>query len=125
MTAALETLMSLPCEGRRIAVLGDTRELGQSSDRYHKEMGQVAASAHPDLLSCVGPQSARIAESARLAGLPDNTIFHFDDSDAAAVSIPRWLRDGDLVLLKGSRGIHLEHVAAAIAANATSETVAH
>jgi UDP-N-acetylmuramoyl-tripeptide--D-alanyl-D-alanine ligase len=125
MKAAIDTLMSLPCTGRRISVLGDMRELGQASDRYHKEMGEVVAAAHPDLLACVGKQSTLIAASARLAGLPDNTIFHFDDSATAAISIPRWLRPGDLVLLKGSRGIHLEKITAAMTDESGLEAIHH
>src|SRR5207302_8397356 len=54
MRAALETIAALPTRGRRIVVVADMLELGQSSDRYHREIGQVAAECKFDLLACVG-----------------------------------------------------------------------
>jgi UDP-N-acetylmuramoyl-tripeptide--D-alanyl-D-alanine ligase len=114
MRAALETIAALPTNGRRIAVLADMLELGQSSDRYHREIGQVAAECKFDLLACVGPQTALIAEAAQQAGMPTDTIFRFRDAAEAADAIPKWLKDGDLVLLKGSRSMRLEYVDAAL-----------
>jgi UDP-N-acetylmuramoyl-tripeptide--D-alanyl-D-alanine ligase len=114
MRAALETTAGLRPRGRRIAVLGDMRELGKSSERYHREIGEFAGKCGFDLLACVGTQAALIAESAQRAGMMPESIWRFSDSAAAATEVPRWLREGDLVLLKASRGIHLEMVAQAI-----------
>jgi UDP-N-acetylmuramoyl-tripeptide--D-alanyl-D-alanine ligase len=115
MVAALQTLAELPAAGRRIAVLGDMRELGEASAELHRELGRTAASHRLDLLVCVGEQSQLIAAAAQEAGLDQSKIVHMPDSAAAAAALPDQLRDGDLVLLKGSRGIRLEVVATAIA----------
>jgi UDP-N-acetylmuramoyl-tripeptide--D-alanyl-D-alanine ligase len=114
MRAALETVGALPVRGRRIAVLGDMRELGKSSDRYHREIGEFAATCKLDLLGCVGHQATLIAESAQKSGMATGAVCRFPDARAAANTVPGWLRDGDLVLLKASRSIHLELVAQAI-----------
>jgi UDP-N-acetylmuramoyl-tripeptide--D-alanyl-D-alanine ligase len=114
MRAALETVAALTPTGRRVAVLGDMRELGKSSERYHREIGEFAAKCGLDLLACVGAQATLIAESAERAGMAPASISRFGDAAAAAGEVPRWLRQGDLVLLKASRGIHLEQVAQAV-----------
>ena len=117
MKAALETARSLPTLSRRIAVLGDMRELGHSSDRYHREIGQFAAGCGFDLLVCVGAQARLIAEGAAEAGQPAGSILAYPDAPAAARDVPPKLGAGDLVLVKASRGIRLEQVAHAIAAS--------
>lgn len=114
MRAALETVSALEPAGRRVAVLGDMRELGKASERYHREIGQFAAACKLDLLACIGSQAALIAQSAEQSGMATGAICRFPDSRAAANAVPDWLRDGDLVLLKASRAIHLELVAQAI-----------
>ena len=114
MRAALETIAGLPTSGRRIAVLGDMLELGEASDRYHREIGQCVANAKFDLLACVGKKAALIADSAEHAGMPIGGICKFRDSAEAAHAIPQWLKEGDLILLKGSRSMHLEYVDGAI-----------
>jgi UDP-N-acetylmuramoyl-tripeptide--D-alanyl-D-alanine ligase len=116
MRAAIETAAVMEHSSRRIAILGDMLELGTSSDRYHREIGQCVASARAfDLLICVGAQAALIAEAARAAGLPAENILQYRDALSASANVPMLLRDGDLVLLKASNGIHLEQIAEAIA----------
>jgi len=114
MRAALETIAAISTNGRRIAVLGDMLELGHSSDRYHREIGQVVAQCKFDLLACIGSQGSLIAEAAEQAGMAIGAICRFRDSVEAAQAIPQWLQDEDLVLLKGSRSMHLEYVDGAI-----------
>jgi UDP-N-acetylmuramoyl-tripeptide--D-alanyl-D-alanine ligase len=122
MRAALETVRDLPVEGRRLAILGDMRELGESSDRYHREVGEFAAKCHLDSLYCVGEKSALIADAAESAGMEKSKVVHFPDAPACAAIAPQWLRPGDLVLLKASRGVRLETVAADIEQTFTAET---
>lgn len=114
MKAALETIANLKPRGRRLAVLGDMRELGKSSERYHREIGEFAAKCNLDLLGCVGEQSILAAEAAERAGMAAGAIVRFADAAAATRKVPKWLREGDIILLKASRGIHLEMVAQAI-----------
>ena len=124
MRAAIETTAGLESKGRRIAVLGDMRELGRSSERYHREIGQIAANTGKfDLLFCVGPQSKFVAEAAKQTGYPANQIIWIQDSATASNKIPALLQKDDLVLLKASRGIRLEAVASAIFDRYTARTV--
>jgi UDP-N-acetylmuramoyl-tripeptide--D-alanyl-D-alanine ligase len=117
MKAALETARSLPTLSRRVAILGDMRELGHSSDRYHREIGQFAAGCGFDLLVCVGEQSKLMADGAAEAGQPAGTVLTYPDAATAANEVPRRIGAGDLVLVKASRGIRLEQVAQALAAS--------
>ncbi len=115
MRAAIETVSALRTSGRRIAILGDMRELGRSSDRYHKEIGEFAATAGAlNALICVGTQARLIADAAQAAGLAARAITRFDDAISAAAAVPKRLKSGDLVLIKASRSIRLEEVAKAI-----------
>jgi UDP-N-acetylmuramoyl-tripeptide--D-alanyl-D-alanine ligase len=116
MKAALETAGHLPVAAgaRRFAIIGDMLELGTSSERFHREVGDFAAKQGFDALICVGPQAKWIKEAALAGGMNPKRVAHFEDSTAAAVKVPTWLRAGDLVLLKGSRGMRLEKIANAI-----------
>ena len=114
MKAALETLQTLPTKGRRIAVVGDMKELGESSDQLHEEMGAFAAKSGIDTLVCVGKQAALIAGVARRVGMAQDRVQIFPDAQSAAAAFPAGLDIGDVVLLKASRGMHLEVVAEAI-----------
>jgi UDP-N-acetylmuramoyl-tripeptide--D-alanyl-D-alanine ligase len=114
MKAALETLKSLEPKGRRIAILGDMRELGPAGESLHRDVGTWAASVGLDWLACVGPQSRLIAEAAKAAGMAAERVEMYDDAQMAARHVPNQLRADDLVLLKASRGVHLEIVAKAI-----------
>lgn len=113
MRAALDTLATLNIGRRKVAVLGDMRELGRSSERYHREIGEAAAGI-VDRLYCVGEQSAFIAEAAIGRGLPSAAVTVYANADDAAAQIPSQLMPDDLVLIKASRGIRLEKVANAI-----------
>jgi UDP-N-acetylmuramoyl-tripeptide--D-alanyl-D-alanine ligase len=114
MRAAIETLCALPCDGRRVAVVGDMRELGKASDRYHRELGEQLAACGLDLVVCIGAHSTLTADAARRAKLASERIWHFPDATSAARSVPGMLRPRDLVLIKASRSLGLEQVAEAI-----------
>ena len=114
MQAALKTLLELSTNGRRVAILGDMRELGDSSDRLHQEMGQFVATCDIDLLICVGETSSLIATEAASNGFPQNKILSYPTTPTAAASISRHIHRGDLVLLKGSRYMSLEHLIASL-----------
>ncbi len=118
MRAALETVAALPTAGRRIAVLGEMRELGKTSERYHREIGEFAATCKLDMLVCVGPSAALIAEAAGKSGMNPKVISTFGDAPAAAPAVRRWVKKDDLVLLKGSRGMRLEFIAQALSETA-------
>jgi UDP-N-acetylmuramoyl-tripeptide--D-alanyl-D-alanine ligase len=108
MKAALRTLVELDTEGKRIAVLGEMRELGTESERGHREVGETAATLGLNLLITIGNTAELIAEGARAAGL-DKVSSVRSTSDAAKL-LGEIAEPGDLVLIKGSRGARTEQV---------------
>ena len=108
MRAALADLAGRP--GRRVAVLADMMELGPEEARYHREVGEAAAAAGIDLLVAVGERAAGYAQGAD--GLPSE---HFATVEEAIEAVPGLVREGDVVLLKGSRSMRLERVGAVLA----------
>lgn len=105
VTAALDLLAGLP--GRRIAVLGEMRELGKGAATGHREVG-AAAAATCDLLVVIGAAAGGIAAGARESGLDASRILEARDRDAALDLLSVRLRDGDVVLVKASRGVELD-----------------
>ncbi|HBI16055.1 MAG TPA: UDP-N-acetylmuramoyl-L-alanyl-D-glutamate--2,6-diaminopimelate ligase [Desulfobulbaceae bacterium] len=115
MAAALRTASTFGRNCRRAAVLGDMLELGESAPAAHRQIGELAAELGLDYLAVTGEHAAVVAEAARAGGMGKNRIKECVDTDEAA----RWLaqlieqqkiRQGDWVLLKGSRGMRMERV---------------
>jgi UDP-N-acetylmuramoyl-tripeptide--D-alanyl-D-alanine ligase len=108
---ALDVIASEPHARRRVAVLGEMLELGPESVRLHEECGRAAVRSKIDVLVTVGKESARaLGEAAVAAGLARDAVSHFADSTAAADAVAALVRPGDVVLVKGSRGVRLERV---------------
>jgi UDP-N-acetylmuramoyl-tripeptide--D-alanyl-D-alanine ligase len=107
VTAALDLLAGLP--GRRVAVLGEMLELGDAHESGHHEVG-VAAGAVVELLVVVGVDARGIVDGALEAGLEPGRIHHVPDAEAALDTLRPRLRDGDVVLVKASRGIALDRL---------------
>ncbi|HEX4563132.1 MAG TPA: UDP-N-acetylmuramoyl-tripeptide--D-alanyl-D-alanine ligase, partial [Solirubrobacteraceae bacterium] len=107
MRAAIDELAEV-APARRVAVLGDMLELGESSPRLHREIGRHATQRGVDVLIAVGPLAEQIGETfgGELHAVPD--------ADAAATTLATLLRPDDTVLVKGSRGVALERVAQAL-----------
>jgi UDP-N-acetylmuramoyl-tripeptide--D-alanyl-D-alanine ligase len=115
MRAALEDLAETADRvdhGRPVAVLGDMLELGPRERDYHVELGEQAARAGVELLITVGPLAEAIAEGF------DGELYSVPDAAAAAEVVPDLLRSGDVVLVKGSRGVGLELVCRALSEGA-------
>jgi UDP-N-acetylmuramoyl-tripeptide--D-alanyl-D-alanine ligase len=115
MVAALQTLSDLPCSGRRVAVLGDMAELGESSQAAHAEVGKRAAEFHLDQLFTVGRQAGEIASAARRGGL--RMVVEIPEVETAARTIREYARPGDVVLVKASRAMRLERITEALRTN--------
>jgi UDP-N-acetylmuramoyl-tripeptide--D-alanyl-D-alanine ligase len=105
VAAALELLAGMP--GRRVAVLGEMLELGDDHESGHRRTG-AAAAALADRLVVVGSGASGIADGAAKAGMAGNAIVRVEDRAAAAQTLVDSLRDGDVVLVKASRGIALD-----------------
>lgn len=103
---ALEVVAGTTGSARRVAVLGEMLELGSLSTALHRESGVAAAAAGLDLLITVGgPPAAELASAAVDAGMSQKSVSYVKTSDEAASVALRLVRPGDLVLVKGSRGI--------------------
>jgi UDP-N-acetylmuramoyl-tripeptide--D-alanyl-D-alanine ligase len=103
---ALQVVNAATGSARKIAVLGEMLELGAHSERLHRECGAAAAAAGIDLLIAVGGPSAKVlADHAIASGLPANAVLYVTASAEAAELAAQRTRPGDLVLVKGSRGI--------------------
>jgi UDP-N-acetylmuramoyl-tripeptide--D-alanyl-D-alanine ligase len=107
--AALQTLLDLPCAGRRLAVLGDMAELGTHSEPAHAEIGRCVAELGIGQLFAIGTMASITARAAREAGL--TRVLEFGDVEAAAPAVKSFVRSGDLVLLKASRVMRFERIA--------------
>ena len=120
MKAALRTLVELDADGRRVAVLGQMNELGEESERGHREVGETAAALGIDELFAVGEAGAAIAQAARKAGLENSSAV--DSPEEAARRLSATASPGDLILVKGSRTARMERVFEAFAkARSTAE----
>ena len=108
MKAALRTLVELDVEGKRIAVLGEMRELGTESERGHREVGETAATLGVDQLITIGDTAKLIADGARTAGL--EKVSSTRSVGEAARLLGEIAEPGDLVLIKGSRAARTEQV---------------
>jgi UDP-N-acetylmuramoyl-tripeptide--D-alanyl-D-alanine ligase len=108
MKAALRTLVELDADGKRIAVLGEMRELGDESERGHREVGETAAALKIDHLIAIGDVAAVIADAARCAGLQNSSTV--GSTAEAAEFLGEIAVPDDLVLVKGSRLARTERV---------------
>jgi UDP-N-acetylmuramoyl-tripeptide--D-alanyl-D-alanine ligase len=109
--AALNLLEEL--EGRRIAVLGDMLELGPYEEQGHEMVGARAAEVVDELI-CVGKLSVRIAQAALDAGLPEDKVRQFQSNEEVIEYLKPSLEANDVVLIKGSRGMRMDKIVAAL-----------
>ena len=104
--ASLEVLKTV--EGhRRVAVLGDVLEMGSFAEEEHRKLGKSVNDA-ADVLITAGENAKFIAEGAKDAGMSE--VISFDDTDAAAEKIREFIKDGDCILIKASRGMKFEKI---------------
>jgi UDP-N-acetylmuramoyl-tripeptide--D-alanyl-D-alanine ligase len=99
---------------RRVVVAGEMLELGDESDAIHREAGRDLAGLGLDVLWGVRGHARALVEGARAAGMGADVTRYFESSEEAAAAIREFVREGDLVLVKGSRGVHTEKVVEAL-----------
>jgi UDP-N-acetylmuramoyl-tripeptide--D-alanyl-D-alanine ligase len=115
MSAALCTLVGAAGRfGRAFAILGDMLELGESSAALHRAIGEQAVKLGVAGLAAVGALGAEIAKGAIAAGLLASRAIALDDPEAAAQVVSNWSMSGDWILVKASRGMHLERAVEAL-----------
>ncbi len=111
MQAALETFARLPVPGRKIAVLGEMRELGDISNVEHARIGELVADVGVVALVTVGPGTEALGTAARARGVE---VHDAADRDVAVSTLRAIVEPGDAVLVKASRLVGLERVAEAL-----------
>ena len=111
MLAALNLLAEL--DGRKVAVLGGMLELGKYEKQGHEIVG-IRAAAVADTLVTVGALGHAIASAAHLAGMRSRKIIEFENTDEAINYLQKSLSEADVVLVKGSHGIRMDRIVAAL-----------
>lgn len=107
--AALEALREIKKAKRKIVVLGDMLELGRYSQREHERIGELVPAA-ADMLVTVGIRSQKTAEAALEHGLHEKNILQYEDSVRAGRELQNLIKEGDVILVKGSQGIRAERI---------------
>ena len=105
MAAALAVLGNK--SGRHVAVLGDMLELGVCTQAEHYRVGRIAAEK-ADLILAYGPNSSRIVNGAITGGVSESKARAFENRDEIVAAMKRMVNPGDVILVKGSRGMHME-----------------
>ncbi len=111
--AALDALALLP--GRRVAVLGDMKDLGDAGPRMHRELGERIAREHSGLhlLTC-GALAHHVAQGARAAGFDPQRVQDAESELDLLIALAAFLQPGDAVLVESSRGARLNELVAAL-----------
>jgi len=113
--AAFDVLKEVETEGKKIAILGDMLELGKYTVVEHKKIGEVAGGVC-DLLLVVGLRAKGMVQGALFAGMSEKNIIEFDNAQKAGKYLERLLKEGDIVLVKGSQGVRMERAVGEIMA---------
>jgi UDP-N-acetylmuramoyl-tripeptide--D-alanyl-D-alanine ligase len=109
LAAMLTAVAEIPAR-RRFAVLGGMMELGPSAEQLHRDSGRRVAELKFAGLVTVGDPARPFAAGARAAGFPESAISECATPEEAGERLREWLQDGDAVLLKASRAVHLEKI---------------
>ncbi|MCF0221107.1 MAG: UDP-N-acetylmuramoyl-tripeptide--D-alanyl-D-alanine ligase [Fibrobacter sp.] len=104
---ALQTIGNMKVS-RRIAILGDMLELGKLTDELHVQMGEMVPEMNFDMLFTVGEKAKLYVKGAKAKGM--KRAYHFDSVQALIESLSEIVAEGDVLLVKGSRGMHMEQV---------------
>ena len=112
LTSTLRSVGADRAHGRRVAVLGEMLELGDRAEELHRACGAAAVEAgFTQVVAIGGPPAEALAAGARAAGLPAEAVTTWETAAAAAPAVSRLVQAGDLVLVKGSRGVGAERIA--------------
>jgi UDP-N-acetylmuramoyl-tripeptide--D-alanyl-D-alanine ligase len=105
VTMALETVQAMKCGGKKIIILADMLELGAASRREHEQIGELIGRIGFEYLLTFGEMAAFISEHTKA-----KVNVHYDQKNVLSEYAAELVSDGDCVLVKGSRGMHMEDV---------------
>lgn len=108
MQSAFSVIDSIECSGKRVCVLGDMLELGESSDKMHYDVGKLACKFNIDEIYCYGKEAVNIKNGAERNGI--KSVYYFDDKEKLSQMLKNNLKENDAVIFKASRGMKLEEV---------------
>lgn len=114
--AGLLTLGEIPAR-RRVVIFGDMLELGAISEEEHRKLAADVIGSRAEIVFLVGKRMHLLGEELLSRGMPRGNVMFIPDPDSATLPLRDILRDGDLVLIKGSRGMRMEKVTEAILAD--------
>ena len=109
MKASISVLCDMPCEGRRVAVLGDMFELGENEIEYHQQIGRFLLEKPVDEVVLLGELTKYIQQVIKEQGSKIK-VCAFKDNEDAAIYLMATLKPEDVVLLKASNGMHLNEI---------------
>ncbi len=109
MRASIRVLCDMPCEGRRVAVLGDMFELGENEVQYHREIGEFLVNNPIDELIVIGDLAQNIKAVLEEQHSPIR-VYSFTDKEEIAMSLIATLKPEDVVLVKASNGMQLGEI---------------
>jgi len=110
MRAACLCLRDYPGAGHKLLVVGDMLELGDEAAHCHREIGAFAATSNVDLLLAFGENARFVSQGARAAGMRSHAVAECSELDVLLAVLDCWFEPGDVVLVKGSRGMRMERV---------------
>jgi len=113
---ALETIKELPAK-RKIVVLGDMLELGKFAVDEHKKIGNLVKEFGIDMVFAVGPRAKFIYEEALDSGFNPKNIFYFPSTEETGKFLESKIKEGDLILIKGSQAMRMEKIVEEIMAH--------
>lgn len=108
--SALDNFSRLSCRGRKFVVFGDMLELGEGSKKFHQEAGEQIAKVNPDGVLVFGPHASDVEWGLKSGGYSKNIVLSNTYEEKLATSFGGVLQTGDVVLVKGSRGMKMERV---------------
>ena len=123
MEAALKTFGRIEGSGRKVAVLGDMLELGETSELMHRSVGAMVVGFKMDVLVAIGPMMQHAAAVAAAAGGVE--VQRFASTAEARLGIANVIKDGDAILLKGSHGMALETLLGVLGRMDATPALAH
>ncbi len=110
MQAACLCLGDWPGQGHKLLIVGDMLELGDESQSSHRELGASAAATRIDRLLAFGDNAGHVSQGALHAGMPPHKVAECHEFESLLTVLDCWLEPGDVVLVKGSRGMKMERV---------------
>ncbi len=113
---AIKSLELIKTGGRKVAILGDMLELGRYSAAQHERIGAFAAE-HVDVLITVGTRAQAMATAFLNAGREEGTVEGYENSVLAAAALTNTIKEGDVVLIKGSQSVRMERIVEALLAD--------